>query len=112
MLLIIGAHVFRNGGVNSINKLQQEDIFLKFYHLLIQTQGPISVFLYISGFLVSYLVLKEVMKENWHRSTNILQRMLRILPSFLFVIMLYIAYYPHLASAQLWDGNNPPKDKV
>jgi peptidoglycan/LPS O-acetylase OafA/YrhL len=52
------------------------------------------------------------MKENWHRSTNILQRMLRILPSFLFVIMLYIAYYPHLASAQLWDGNNPPKDKV
>jgi peptidoglycan/LPS O-acetylase OafA/YrhL len=37
-----------------------------------------------------------------------LQRALRILPAFLFIILLYIAYYPHLSTSQSWDGNNPP----
>jgi hypothetical protein len=48
------------------------------------------------------------MKGDWKMIMNILNRALRILPSFLFIIMFYIAYYSHLGSGQLWNGNNPP----
>jgi peptidoglycan/LPS O-acetylase OafA/YrhL len=44
------------------------------------------------------------MKDNWACLINIFHRALRILPSFLFVIMLYLAFYLHLGSGQLWSG--------
>jgi peptidoglycan/LPS O-acetylase OafA/YrhL len=76
--------------------------------LLVQSQGPLAVFFYIGGFLVSFLIIKEVVGDNWRLLINILQRALRILPSFLFVILLYLAYYPLLSPNQDWNGNNPP----
>jgi peptidoglycan/LPS O-acetylase OafA/YrhL len=76
--------------------------------LVIQSQGPVAVFFYIGGFLVAFLVIKEVLKDDWRLSINILQRVLRILPSFLYVILLYVAYYPLLSPNQDWNGNNPP----
>jgi peptidoglycan/LPS O-acetylase OafA/YrhL len=76
--------------------------------LLIQSQEALATFFYIGGFLVSFLVIREVMKPDWRLSLNILNRALRLLPSFLFIILFFIAYYSHLGSGQLWNGNNPP----
>jgi peptidoglycan/LPS O-acetylase OafA/YrhL len=45
------------------------------------------------------------MKDDWACVVNIFHRALRILPSFLFIIMLYLAFYMHLVtSGQLWPG--------
>ena len=67
-----------------------------------------AIFFYITGFLVSYVVIKEIMKTNWACINSILNRALRLLPSYLFTLMIYYGLYPQFGSGHLWlmDKNN------
>jgi peptidoglycan/LPS O-acetylase OafA/YrhL len=51
---------------------------------------------------VAYISTKEILKSNWVCLINIIHRALRILPAFLFAIMIYAAFYPYLSSGPLW----------
>lgn len=61
-----------------------------------------AIFFYISGFLVSYVVIKDMIKTNWTCISSILNRALRILPSYLFSLMIYYGLYPQFGSGHLW----------
>jgi peptidoglycan/LPS O-acetylase OafA/YrhL len=44
-------------------------------------------------------------KSNWTCIINILHRALRILPSFLFVLLIYYNFYPQISEGLLWRGD-------
>jgi peptidoglycan/LPS O-acetylase OafA/YrhL len=62
----------------------------------------VGLFLFIGGFLVSYVLLKT----DWDKIStifiNIVNRMIRILPALLFVIMIYGCIYVYVGSGVLW----------
>jgi peptidoglycan/LPS O-acetylase OafA/YrhL len=62
----------------------------------------VGLFLFIGGFLVSYVLLKADWSKISTIFMSILNRMLRILPVLLFVIMIYACLYAYIGSGVLW----------
>jgi len=50
-------------------------------------------------------------KSNWTCFINILHRALRILPTFLFVLLVYFNFYPQISEGLLWKGDKNLQSK-
>ena len=58
----------------------------------------VATFFFIGGFLTCFLSLKQVWKNNWTILRNIIYRALRILPTYLFIILFYYSCITHLTN--------------
>jgi peptidoglycan/LPS O-acetylase OafA/YrhL len=65
----------------------------------------VDVFFFVGGFLLAYGFLKEKdkIKSNSKYGLAILNRYLRIVPSYFIAIMIYYSVYPHLGNGPFWD---------
>ncbi|EDV25543.1 uncharacterized protein TRIADDRAFT_55740 [Trichoplax adhaerens] len=67
----------------------------------------VDSFFFISGFLVSLLSLREMDKRGgkFPVITSYIHRFLRIVPTYMFVILIWTNVMPHLSSGPLWYVN-------
>jgi peptidoglycan/LPS O-acetylase OafA/YrhL len=67
----------------------------------------VDVFFYVGGFLVAFVLLRNKPKTNAEYLIAILQRAMRLWPSYLVAIMIFYALYEHTGSGPIWGNDEP-----
>ena len=104
MMVILGHSMFDQ----PLNKLWDNNYFHEFTHALCNGSEAVSFFFTLSGFLITYLLIKE--KEETG-IVNIgkfyMRRILRIWPVYYFVVIFGFFIYPFLKSLVGWETSLP-----
>lgn len=74
----------------------QEYWFQKAYILISRGHHGVALFFIISGFLITYLLLNERSKGNFHLGRYLMRRFLRVWPLYFLVVLFGFFVFPHL----------------
>ncbi|XP_054712218.1 nose resistant to fluoxetine protein 6-like [Uloborus diversus] len=88
---------------NRIDVLKQMDSFP--FQMLLQSPFSVDSFFLLSGFLLSYLFLKEVAKKNGKINWIYFycHRLWRLTPAYMVVVFFYMFVFKYLGSGPFWD---------
>ncbi|XP_015913387.1 nose resistant to fluoxetine protein 6-like [Parasteatoda tepidariorum] len=91
---------------NRLDVLKLMDSFL--YQILLQTPFSVDAFFLLSGFLLTYLFLKEADKRNGKINWIYfyVHRIWRLTPAYMVVVFFYLIVFKYLGSGPFWDDNH------
>lgn len=91
---------------NRLDVLEDMDTFP--FQMLLQSPFSVDSFFLLSGFLLTYLFLKEATKKDGKISWLYfyIHRIWRLTPSYVIVVFFYMLIFKYLGSGPFWDDNH------
>lgn len=91
---------------NKLDVLKDMDTFA--FQMLLQAPFSVDSFFLLSGFLVTYLFLKQVSKKNGKISWlyYYIHRIWRLTPSYIIAVFFYMLIFKYLGSGPFWNDAN------
>ena len=104
MLWVIFGHEHFFNLQNASNTLTFSSTLEKPYFLFVEAgMFAVDTFFYVGGFMAAYVLLKEKFFSISNYPLLILNRLLRIWPSYLISILIFYSIFMHLGSGPNWD---------
>ena len=106
LIWVIMGNTFINAIIGAINVITLDDIIQRPFSLIIQaTLLSSDIFFFIGGFFMAYAFCRSVDSSAKKYPLTILYRYLRIVPSYLFAILIWYSMFMHWGSGPKWVPN-------
>ena len=108
MMWVVFGHYYLNSVGGVVNTLNLENIILKPFFLVVETGLlAVDIFFFLGGFFLAFVFLREKVKRNITYLFAIIQRILRIWPAYILVMMIYYSFFMHMGDGPRWQFNEP-----
>ena len=105
MMWVIIGHMYGNllmGALNIQSSVEKNSFEKPFFLLIEGGVFAVDVFFFIAGLLLAHVFLRDLSRSLAKYPLAIIQRMLRLWPSYIFTILIYYSVYVHFGSGPLW----------
>ena len=106
MMWVVFGHAYSTIMVNISNALTLSNQINSWFMLM--AEGglfAVDTFFFVGGFLVAYVFVREGSKSGLKYPLAILNRYLRLVPSYFLTMLIYYTIFPHMGSGPFWRKN-------
>jgi peptidoglycan/LPS O-acetylase OafA/YrhL len=108
MMWIVFGHYYLNSVGGVLNTLNLSTIILKPFFLIVETGLlAVDIFFFLAGFFLAFVFLREKGQRISTYLLAIIQRVLRIWPAYILVMMIYYSFFMHLGDGPRWQFHEP-----
>ena len=108
MMWVIIGHSYANilfGSLNIQSSVQKNAFEKPFYLLIEGGTFAVDVFFFIAGLLLAFVFLRDTSQSLAKYPLAIVQRVLRLWPSYIFTLMVFYSVYIHMGSGPIWGSD-------
>ncbi len=108
MIWVVFGHMCFNlvpGAVNLISSLEKNTMETWIFLFVDSAFFSVDTFFFLAGMLLAYVILRENSKSPLKYPLGIIQRVLRLWPSYIFTILIYYSIYLHMGSGPNWGSD-------